>query len=61
METPAATVSMTAIAHHSYDAIAREPGDVYQADPQYVETLIALHFARRTADMAGKKKLPLKK
>lgn len=48
MDTPK-PVSMTAIAHHSYNAIPHAPGDTYDADPFYVDTLIALNFAKRTA------------
>ena len=52
------TVSMTSIAPHTFDAIEREPGTVYDVDPQYVETLEALRFARRTDSPArgGKRK-----
>lgn len=49
-------VSMTAISHHTYNAITREPGEVYDVDPFYADTLITLNFARRTEHMTGKKK-----
>jgi hypothetical protein len=51
----AAMVSMTSITDHSYDAIDRPMGTVYDVDPRYVDTLIALHFARRTEHMTPKK------
>jgi len=57
-KTAPTTVSMTAIAPHTYDAIARVPGEVYDIDPFYADTLVTLNFARRTDTMTGKKTPP---
>lgn len=38
---------MKAIADHTYDGKWYKPDDEYEADDPYVETLEALHFARR--------------
>jgi hypothetical protein len=46
-------VSMTAIAHGSYDAVPFEPGMVFDVDPFYVQTLVALGQARPTAEMTA--------
>jgi len=34
---------------HTYDGVARPEGTVYEADEQYVETLVAIGMARRVA------------
>jgi hypothetical protein len=41
-----ALVRVEALQYHTYDGQTYHAGDVYDADPQYLDTLEALQFAR---------------
>ncbi len=43
------TIRVESLRLHTYDDVARPEGTVYEADEQYVETLVALGMARRAA------------
>jgi hypothetical protein len=38
---------------HTYDGVARPEGTIYEAEEQYVETLVALGMARRAPAAAA--------
>lgn len=44
-------MKMIALTHHTYDGRGYAPGDTYDADPLYVETLEAIQFAKRADDV----------
>ena len=48
-----ATIRVESMRLHTYDDVGRPEGTVYEADEQYVETLVALGMARRVVAAAA--------
>jgi hypothetical protein len=44
-----AIVKVESLRYHTYDAVERPEGTIYEAEEQYVETLEATGMARRVA------------
>ena len=55
------SVPMQSVKHHTYDAIERPPGTVYDVDEAFVETVIALGMAIRVPEKPEPKPVVAKK
>lgn len=50
---PAPPVRVRALQYHTYDGHPYHAGEEYEADPQYLETLLALQYVARVEEAAA--------